>query len=139
MHDGIRCAPHAAQKEERRCCDITHCIPKQNERVPLIELPRPTGLTSDRTPRVRWIWWRQQLCGKPIPGIDVRLLDEGGREVPVGMPGEICVSGPLVSLQGYKNRPEETAEALAGGWLHTGDIAKRDEEGSFISSTGART
>lgn len=72
---------------------------------------------------------RLSSCGKPIPGIDVRLLDEDGREVATGMPGEICVSGPLVSLQGYKNRPEETAEALAGGWLHTGDIAKRDEEG----------
>ena len=72
---------------------------------------------------------RLSSCGKPIPGIDVRLLDEDGREVAMGMPGEICVSGPLVSLQGYKNRPEETAEALAGGWLHTGDIAKRDEEG----------
>jgi fatty-acyl-CoA synthase len=72
---------------------------------------------------------RLTSCGKPIAGIDVRLLDEDGREVAEGEPGEICVSGPLVSLQGYKNRPEETAEALAGGWLHTGDIAKRDEEG----------
>jgi fatty-acyl-CoA synthase len=72
---------------------------------------------------------RLSSCGKPIPGIDVRLLDEDGREVAEGEPGEICVQGPLVSLQGYKNRPEETAEALAGGWLHTGDIAKRDEEG----------
>jgi fatty-acyl-CoA synthase len=72
---------------------------------------------------------RLSSCGKPIPGIDVRLLDEDGREVPKGEPGEICVRGPLVSLQGYKNRPEETAEALAGGWLHTGDIAKRDEDG----------
>ena len=72
---------------------------------------------------------RLSSCGKPIPGIDVRLLDEDGREVADGEPGEICVSGALVSLRGYKNRPEETAEALAGGWLHTGDIATRDSEG----------
>lgn len=72
---------------------------------------------------------RLTSCGKPIPGIDVRLLDEGGHEVAEGEPGEICVSGPLVSLRGYKNKPEETAEALSGGWLHTGDIAKRDEAG----------
>jgi fatty-acyl-CoA synthase len=72
---------------------------------------------------------RLSSCGKPIPGIDVRLLDDGGREVAEGEPGEICVRGPLVSLQGYKNRPDETAKALAGGWLHTGDIAMRDDEG----------
>jgi fatty-acyl-CoA synthase len=67
-------------------------------------------------------------CGRPIPGIDVQLLDEQGREVAIGEPGEICVRGPLV-MNGYRNRPEETAAALADGWLHTGDVAKRDDEG----------
>jgi fatty-acyl-CoA synthase len=67
-------------------------------------------------------------CGKPIPGIEVQLLDEQGREVAIGEPGEICVRGPLV-MTGYRNRPEETAAALADGWLHTGDVAKKDDEG----------
>jgi fatty-acyl-CoA synthase len=48
--------------------------------------------------------------------------------VPDGEPGEICVRGPLV-MAGYWNKPEQTAEALAGGWLHTGDIAKKDSQG----------
>ena len=61
-------------------------------------------------------------CGRPVPWVRVALLDDDGNEVPQGEPGEICVRGPLV-MKGYWNKPEETAEALAGGWLHTGDVA----------------
>jgi fatty-acyl-CoA synthase len=62
--------------------------------------------------------------------VHVALLDESGNEVPRGEPGEICVRGPLV-MQGYWNKPEQTAEAFAGGWLHTGDIAREDDEGYY--------
>ncbi len=48
--------------------------------------------------------------------------------MPPGEPGEICVCGPLV-MQGYRNLPEQTAETFAGGWLHTGDMAREDEDG----------
>jgi fatty-acyl-CoA synthase len=72
---------------------------------------------------------RLSSCGKPVPGIEVRLLDDDGNTVPQGTPGEICVRGPLVALESYKNRPAETAAALAGGWLHTGDVATEDEDG----------
>jgi fatty-acyl-CoA synthase len=48
--------------------------------------------------------------------------------VPDGEPGEICVQGPLL-MSGYLNKPDQTAEAFAGGWLHTGDVAVREGDG----------
>lgn len=72
---------------------------------------------------------RLSSCGRPVPGIEVRLLDDEGNVVPPGEPGEICVRGPLVALESYQNRPVETSAALADGWLHTGDVATEDEEG----------
>lgn len=71
---------------------------------------------------------RLATCGRPVPWLDVALLDEEGNEVPAGEPGEICVRGPLV-MQGYWNKPQQTAEALAQGWLHTGDVARADSDG----------
>jgi fatty-acyl-CoA synthase len=76
-------------------------------------------LSSDR---------RLASCGRPVREAAVRLLDADGNEVPDGEPGELCVRGPLL-MSGYLNKPEETAEALRGGWLHTGDIAVRDPDG----------
>ncbi len=67
-------------------------------------------------------------CGRPLAGIDVMLADPDLNQVPVGEAGEICVRGPLV-MDGYWKRPEETEEALRGGWLHTGDIGRADEDG----------
>jgi long-chain acyl-CoA synthetase len=66
--------------------------------------------------------------GLPIPGAEVQILDDAGRAVPAGEPGEVCVRSPAV-MQGYWRAPEATAEALRGGWLHTGDIGYLDEEG----------
>ena len=71
---------------------------------------------------------RLASCGVPIGPIEVALLDDAGREVADGEVGEICVRGPLVML-GYWNRPEETAHAFRHGWLHTGDLARRDADG----------
>ena len=69
--------------------------------------------------------------GMPLPSTDVRILDEQGREVPIGTPGELCVRGPQVMV-GYWQRPEETAAAFtADGFLRTGDIATMDEQGYF--------
>jgi long-chain acyl-CoA synthetase len=68
--------------------------------------------------------------GIPFPDIDVRLVDvdKGETDVPDGQPGEIIMKGPLV-MQGYWNNPAETAGQLKDGWLSTGDIAIRDEDG----------
>jgi fatty-acyl-CoA synthase len=71
---------------------------------------------------------RLATCGRPVPWLDVALLDDEGNEVTQGDPGEICVRGPLV-MKEYLNKPEQTAEAFKFGWLHTGDVARADDEG----------
>jgi fatty-acyl-CoA synthase len=71
---------------------------------------------------------RLASCGVPFADIDVALLDEHGRCVAAGEVGEVCVRGPHV-MAGYWKRPEETAAALAGGWLHTGDMGRFDVDG----------
>ena len=71
---------------------------------------------------------RLASCGRPLPWSYVSLLDDKNQPVPEGESGEICVRGPLV-MPGYRNNPELTAATLAGGWLHTGDIAVQDHDG----------
>lgn len=71
---------------------------------------------------------RLSSCGRPSPWIHMSLRDPQGNEVARGEAGEICIRGPLV-MKGYKDMPEQTAEAFAGGWLHTGDVGKLDEDG----------
>jgi fatty-acyl-CoA synthase len=71
---------------------------------------------------------RLASCGRPTPWVHVALLDQDCNPVPKGEPGEICVRGPLI-MAGYKDMPEQTAEAFEGGWLHTGDVGKLDEDG----------
>ncbi|MEH6633959.1 MAG: AMP-binding protein [Halioglobus sp.] len=71
---------------------------------------------------------RLASCGRPTAWVHMALLDSDGNEVAKGGPGEICVRGPLV-MKGYKDMPEQTAAAFAGGWLHTGDIGRLDEDG----------
>ncbi|MFZ5596628.1 MAG: long-chain-fatty-acid--CoA ligase [Bacillota bacterium] len=68
--------------------------------------------------------------GIPMPDTDVRLVDveEGVEDVRPGEPGEIIIKSPLI-MKGYWNRPEETAGQIRDGWLYTGDIAVRDEDG----------
>ena len=66
--------------------------------------------------------------GKPVPGKEVKIVDEDGDEVPVGQVGEIVTRGSHV-MKGYHNDPEATQERIKNGWLHTGDLARRDEEG----------
>ncbi|MBI1847269.1 MAG: long-chain fatty acid--CoA ligase [Candidatus Rokubacteria bacterium] len=65
--------------------------------------------------------------GQPIPGVEVRILDDDDREVPGGEVGEVCVRGDNVML-GYYKMPEETARAIRNGWLHTGDVGKLDKD-----------
>jgi fatty-acyl-CoA synthase len=72
---------------------------------------------------------RLTSCGRPSAFLRTALLDENSKPVPTGTPGEICVAGPLLA-GGYWNLPEVTAETFtADGWLHTGDVAREDEDG----------
>lgn len=66
--------------------------------------------------------------GIPVPGTEVRLVDDNGAPVAQGEPGELTARGPQV-MQGYWQQPEATAEALRDGWLHTGDVAAMDADG----------
>lgn len=68
--------------------------------------------------------------GLPAPSTDVKIIDEEGKELGIGEPGEMFVKGPQVML-GYYNRPEATEEILKDGWLATGDVACMDENGYF--------
>jgi long-chain acyl-CoA synthetase len=70
--------------------------------------------------------------GIPVPGVEMKLVDESGNEVPQGEVGEILIRGPVV-MKGYWNRPDATAETVdSDGWLHSGDMATVDEDGFFF-------
>jgi long-chain acyl-CoA synthetase len=71
---------------------------------------------------------RPGSIGLPLPGLELKLVDERGEEVEDGDPGEILVRGDNV-FAGYWARPEATTEVLEGDWLKTGDVAYRDEDG----------
>ncbi|MBK6660914.1 MAG: long-chain fatty acid--CoA ligase [Proteobacteria bacterium] len=71
---------------------------------------------------------RLMSCGRVRTGIDLRILDPQDRELTNGEVGEICIRGGSV-MAGYWCRPEETAETLRNGWLHTGDLGRMDADG----------
>lgn len=66
--------------------------------------------------------------GRAVEGFELAIFDETDREVPRGEWGEIVIRGPGV-MKGYWNRPADTAQALRGGWLHSGDIGRMDDDG----------
>ena len=67
-------------------------------------------------------------CGRPCPGVDVRVVDESGQELGIGRPGELVARGANV-MRGYWNNPEETARAFRDGLFRTGDVGYQDAEG----------
>jgi fatty-acyl-CoA synthase len=66
--------------------------------------------------------------GPAVPFLEVRIVDDQGRDLPTGEVGELICRGPNV-MKGYYKDEEATQEALRGGWLHTGDLARMDEKG----------
>jgi fatty-acyl-CoA synthase len=74
---------------------------------------------------------RLTSCGRPTLFARTALLGEDGKPVPPGEVGEICVSGPLLS-GGYWKLPDATAETFRDGWMHTGDLAREDEDGFWF-------
>lgn len=87
------------------------------ESSPLITLISPEAAIS-----------KMGSVGRPVPRIDVRILDEAGRSLPPGEVGEVVVRGPQV-MKGYYRDAEATALVLREGWLHTGDLGRFDEDG----------
>jgi long-chain acyl-CoA synthetase len=73
---------------------------------------------------------RPGSIGFPVPGVEMKLVDDDGNEVEQGEVGEILMRGPVV-MRGYWNKPEETASTLQDGWMKTGDMARVDEDGYF--------
>jgi long-chain acyl-CoA synthetase len=99
-------------------------------RVPSVSIRQGYGLTEtaaliSTNPPGRQ---RPGSVGLPVPGTEVKILDDQGRELPTGEAGEICCRSPGV-MAGYWQSPEATEQALGDGWLHTGDIGYLDPDG----------
>ncbi|MGW4043452.1 acyl-CoA synthetase [Streptomyces sp. NPDC004721] len=73
---------------------------------------------------------RMDSCGRPVLFVDARVVDEDGKDVPDGTPGEVVYRSPQL-CQGYWDRPEETEEAFREGWFRSGDLAVRDPHGYY--------
>ncbi len=99
-----------------------------------VEVVDGYGLTESygfiMTPYLDRFRYKPGSIGIPIPIQEVRLVNDQDEEVPMGEVGEIVTRGPMV-MKGYWNKPQETAEALRNGWLHTGDLARMDEDGYY--------
>ena len=91
-------------------------------------LPEPSPVASfnvlDRPRKVGSI-------GYPVWGVELQIVDEKDRPLPDGERGEICIRGHNV-MKGYLGREDATAEAMRGGWFHSGDVGVRDEDGAFF-------
>jgi long-chain acyl-CoA synthetase len=74
--------------------------------------------------------------GKPLPGWELRIVDDTGRELPTGGKGEITVRGPI--MNGYYNNPQSTAQVLKDGWLYTGDVGWLDKAGWLFLAKGRK-
>jgi crotonobetaine/carnitine-CoA ligase len=85
-------------------------------------------LVTEANPKV------PNTCGRPRPGVDVRLVDEHDCEVPRGTTGELIVrtDRPWAMNSGYNGDPEATARAWRNGWFHTGDAFRQDDDGNFF-------
>ena len=109
-------APEVAAEFERR---IPSCEIREG-----YGCTETSGLISSQPKEQR----RMGSVGKPVAGVEVRIVGPDGADVPTGEDGEICVRGPVL-MTGYWNSPESTAHAVRDGWLHTGDVGRFDEDG----------
>jgi fatty-acyl-CoA synthase len=99
-----------------------------------VEFKTGYGLT-EAGPNTFWLpteYMKSKIgaVGRPLFHIDVKLVDETGEEVGPGEMGHLLIRGPHV-FDGYWNQPEATAETIVDGWLHTGDLARRDKDGDY--------
>ena len=80
---------------------------------------------------------RPGSIGKPVPGVEIKVVQEHGRMAPAGEEGEIVARGKNI-MAGYWNDPEETSKVLKDGWLYTGDLGTMDQEG-YLTIVGRRS
>ncbi len=108
----------AAPFKERFNIDIYTIFNMTEVSSPIVSEPNPV---------------KRGTCGRPRPGVEVRLVDEHDCEVPTGTVGEMLVrtDRPWGMNSGYNGNPEATAKAWANGWFHTGDAFRRDQDGYF--------
>jgi len=97
-------------------------------KIPMIEAYGLTEVTTAATANPFSGVRKPGSVGLPLRDLEVKIFDDQDRDVPVGEVGEIVIRGPAV-MKGYYNNPQATAETLRGGWLHTGDLGKMDEDG----------
>ncbi len=71
---------------------------------------------------------KPESVGPPVPVVEVKVVDPAGTDLPEGQVGELWIKGPNI-VKGYWNKPEATAETFTDGWVHTGDVARIDDEG----------
>ena len=107
-------------------------VARLRQKLPLAEPGNGYGLTetsSVTTQNVGEDYARKpESAGLPIPVCDLRVVDPVGRDLPPGGIGELWIKGPNV-VKGYWNKPEATAQTFTDGWLHSGDVARIDDEG----------
>jgi long-chain acyl-CoA synthetase len=105
-------------------------IHELERRVPNCEVREGYGLTESSAIISSTRPTRRRLgsVGEPVPGCEVRILDDNNQEMPVGELGEICAKSGTI-MQGYWKAPDLTAATVVEGWLHTGDIGRVDEDG----------
>ena len=97
----------------------------QTEMCPVVCILRPSDASR-----------KEASVGKAIACVEIRVVDDADRDVPVGAVGEAIYRAPTMMLEYYKN-PEATAEAFRGGWFHSGDLVRQDEEG-FVYVVGRK-
>ncbi len=88
-------------------------------------LPKASHTLSGKSPEELKVL---SSCGQPWPGVHVKIVDEDRNELPSGSVGEIAVKGKSI-MEGYRQMPEETANTIVNGWVHTGDMGYYDEKG----------
>ena len=107
-------------------------IERIGRKLPRLALVNAYGATETTSPSTVMPLsdWQDHMdsVGKPVPGADIRIVDDDGQDVPAGEPGELLIAGPMV-VPGYHDRPEESASAFIGGFWRSGDIGSIDKNG----------